>query len=236
MASKKLKNAIAKVEKQDVKIRQMTLNASLKKNAFAGARRLAENHDKYEAGGQVKKTRLWKLDLETRQGALFIVADLCADPGFLEACRARAKAEEAGLAWFPAGRWMPNVASTATGPSETKATPSESAAKMASTASPVFPGIPQQMTVRFRGRIPPGHQLGSLGLHYERELKEWRGEAVRAAVEDEIERFRHLLLSIEVTAGCGTGKASAMPSQGGFASDAAAESELPEGFRVELEN
>ena len=59
MASKKLITAVAQVEKQDVKVQQMCLNASLKKNGLAAAKRNADDHDKYQAGGQVKKTRLW---------------------------------------------------------------------------------------------------------------------------------------------------------------------------------
>ena len=87
MASKKLISAIAQVQKQDVQVQQMFLNASLKKNGLTAAKRKADDHDKYEAGGQVKKTRIWKLDLETRQGALFFLADLCDDPAFLKACQ-----------------------------------------------------------------------------------------------------------------------------------------------------
>jgi hypothetical protein len=107
---------------------------------------------------------------------------------------------------------------------------------MASGLGPSASGIPQQMTVRFRGRIPSGHRLKPLGLDYDSKIKEWRGTAVREAVEEEIASFRHLLISIEVAAAGADGEVAAMPFQGGVGLDAAAESELPEGFKVELEN
>ncbi len=121
MASKKLKRAIAAVQKQDVRIQQMILDTSLRGNGLAAAKRKAENQDKYEAGGQVRKTRLWKLDLETQQGALFFLADLCDDPAFLEACRERAKAEEARHGWSAANGQIAFTGSAGTAPCRSSA-------------------------------------------------------------------------------------------------------------------
>ena len=239
MASKKLIKAVAQVQKQDVKIQQMNLNASLKKNAFAATKRSAEDREKYEGGGQVKKTRLWKLDLETRQGALFLVADLCQDPAFLTACRERAQAEEAGRAWSAVDGRLAYVGSPATVPTVPQSTTSESAPSPTSEISPA-PAISspaRQMTVRFRGPIPHGHKLKALGLYYNSGLEQWNGEAVREAVEKEIAGFRHLLVSIEIAKRGSADRAAAETPNVGTVSKSGADtrSGLLDGVRVELE-
>jgi hypothetical protein len=240
MASKKLKSAIATVQKQDVKIQQMILDASLRANGLAAAKRKAENQDKYEAGGQVKKTRLWKLDLETRQGAFFFLADLCDDPAFLEACRKRAKTEDARRGWSAANGQIAFTGSAATAQSQTEPAVSKPDPMPTRATGPArgVSSAAQQMTVRFRGQIPSGHKLRALGLYYDRDLEQWYGAAVREAVEEEIAGFRHLLLSIEIAAGDDTGQTvSGGPSGGAAAGPGAAKGwNEPLGFVVELEN
>jgi len=218
----------------------MILDTSLRGNGLAAAKRKAENQDKYEAGGQVRKTRLWKLDLETRQGALFFLADLCDDPAFLEACRERAKTEEAHRGWSAANGRIAFTGSAATAPPRTKPAVSKPSpmptSANGSTASAFSPA--QQMTIRFSGRIPSGHKLRALGLHYNRDLEQWYGSAVREAVEEQIAGFRHLLLSIEIAASDDTGQTVSDGPPGGAAAGSGAANDWnePLPFVVELEN
>jgi hypothetical protein len=240
MASKKLKKQIDALLRKDASIQQQALDVDLKRKAFRANARRAEDRAKYEAGGQVKKTRLWKLDIETRQGALYLAGDWSEDPAFLDTSRARSTVEGTDGAKSGADAWRMYAEAPKAAAVATTADTAKAAIKGKGGAGPTLsePQKPEQLTVRFRSRIPPGHGLRPLGLHYDRDKQEWNGLAVRAAVELEISHFRHLLISIEVQTPPSTEQKGGDSASGEGRSRAqSVESwELPADFTVELES
>jgi hypothetical protein len=190
MTSKRLTKQVQTAERRTQRVRQLMLDLDRARKADSQKKRKSETHELCVAGGQVKSTALWSLPPATRLGALHLAADRMSELGYLSECEARGKLEEAAS---QARRKAKADSQERREEKKEERAEQESVAELPqfseSAATPTQPETSKEsLIVRFKGPIKGGlgDRLRALGLGYDRDKQEWRGEAVRSAVETEI--------------------------------------------------